>query len=584
VVAILEDEVLPLEVEATDDFGVKQIGLSWEGEAQAAGTVVVVGGGQERRQVSGEYRFAPQTLGITPQLVTLRATAVDYLPGREAAQSRGYRVLILDYASHAQLVQREFEKLQELLEEITRAEELANDTNRQLGDQPPEKRTREKREAQAQMEHENTEKLRKLHEQLAKLIKEALRNRTIPESVLSEWVKLWEDMQPLPSEMMPDVVESLKRDQMEKALAKQGEVLKKLAELLKQLQDANESMQAANFVQRFRQAAETEHKISDTMCALLPVVAGARIEDLPAEARVKVRTTHAQQEGTQRQVKYIRDDLGAFARRARQSKYREVHEEMEETRVVDELDKLAGLIGENRGAQSIGSSARWAEQLELWADKLDKRPSSGSGSGGEGGEMSAEKMELLMKLMRIRQEEQGIRETTHSLEEHKKALPTYDEMSCGLGNKQRRLMDDVDEIAKRFRDEDVIALLNQVGNVMDEAAGALSVPDTGAAAVGPETEVIELLSQTCDKCSGGGGAGMMASLMKRMGFGTGSRGGGSLAGGDTDKPSSEAPGSKAGTAAAGRTVEKASGTGTAALPEEFREALESYFEQREKLP
>jgi hypothetical protein len=193
-------------------------------------------------------------------------------------------------------------------------------------------------------------------------------------------------------------------------------------------------------------------------------------------------------------------------------------------------------------------------------------------------------MELLMKLMRLRQEEQGIRETTHSLEEHKTTLPVYDEMSCGLGNKQRRLMDDVDAIAKRFQDEEVVALLNQVGNAMEEAAGALGVPDTGAPAVGPETEVIELLSQACNNASGGGGAGLMASLMRRMGLGAGSKGGGSLAGGDTDKTSAEATGSKAGMAGAGRTVEKASGTGQVALPEEFREALESYFEQREKLP
>ena len=105
-------------------------------------------------------------------------------------------------------------------------------------------------------------------------------------------------------------------------------------------------------------------------------------------------------------------------------------------------------------------------------------------------------------------------------------------------------------------------------------------------AIGPETEVIELLTQACNNASGGGGsgAGLLASLMRRMGLGAGSKVGGSLAGGDTDKISAEAAGSKSGAAADGRTVEKASGTGQMALPEEFREALESYFEQREKLP
>jgi len=597
VVAILEDEVLPVAVAATDDFGVKRIGLSWEGAGGSPvhGDAVLAEGDRHRRQIAGTYRFSPQALGIPPQLVTVRATAVDYFPGREPAQSRGYRVLVLDYAAHAQFVQREFEKFQELLEEITRAEELANDANRQLANLPPEQRTREKRQAQAQAERDNAEKLRRLQEQLAKLLKEALRNRTIPESVLREWARLWEQLQPVPAEWMPAVAEELTRDAMEKVLAKQGEILKRLAELLQQLQDANEAMQAANFGQRLRHAADTEQQIDNAMRQLLPVTAGARLADLPAETRVKVQAVHAQQAGTQQQVRYIRDDLGAFAKRTQPAKYREVSEEMETTQVVDELEKLAGSIAENRGAQVVALAGKWAEQLGLWADKLSQRPGNDSAGNCAGGEMSNAEIELLLKLLRIRQREQSIRETTHSLEDNKTSLsalvenqlslPRYGELSQALADQQRHLVTEVGTLARRLQAEEWVTLLHQVSGAMQDAAAVLAVPETGAAAVGPETEAIELLSQAgANGSKSAGGAGVGLSLLRQLGLGVGAHGGGSLAGGNPNQPSTEATGRKIENAADKRTVEKSGGTRSAMLPEEFRDALESYFEQWEKLP
>lgn len=586
VVAILEDEVLPVAVEGTDDFGVKQLGVSWDGDGAmpAHGTLVVASGGQQRRQVTGEFRFAPHTLGIGPQMVTLRATAVDYRPGREPAQSRGYRVLVLDYAAHAEAVRREFEKLQEQLEEITRAEELAHETNRQLAELPPEKRTREKREAQERMERETAERLRRWQEQLAKLLKEALRNRTIPESVLKEWAKIWEQGEPLPAEWMPEIAEALRKGEMEKALARQAETLKRLMEMLKQMQNSNDAMQAASFVQRLRQAADTERKVEATMRELLPETAGARPEDMPEAPKRRLTEAKTQQDTTQRHVRDIRGDLGAFVRRSRQAKYREVHDAMVETQVVDELEKLAGDVAANRGAAAIPAAKRWAEQLALWADKLGK--TGGGGGSGGGGEMSPEAMELVMKLMRIRQEEIGIRETTRSLEERKKVAPTYVEMARALGVQQRKLGERVEELSRHYAGPDLTPLLEQIGDAMADATKSLQVPDTGASAIGAETEVIELLSAACNgQCQSNGKPGMMA-LMMRLGLAgsSGASAGGNFAGGPAGGASADAAGDAAGPAPAARHIEKATGAGDAALPEEFRAALESYFEQREKTP
>jgi hypothetical protein len=601
VVAILEDEVLEFEVWAEDDFGVKQLGVSWEGEADKEteaeaprGNAVVADGAPQLKKLAGKFRFAPQVMNLAPQLITLHATAADYYPEREPSRSVAYRIYVLDYARHAQLLQKEFERLLERLEEIARAEEAALESNERLHELSPEElakpETAEKLREQERAENANAEQLRRLQEELMKLIKEALRNKTIPESVLREWAKLLETIQPLPSDLMPKVAGMLGKagketaqrlQRLAEALAQQKGVLERLMQALKQLNEANDLMQASNFVNRLRQAASAETEIGGTLQQMLPQSAGLSAEQLPTTLKTKLGTLHEKQSQTQKKVQYIRDDLGHFAKRSRQAKYDEVHEGMEKSHVVEELEKLADLVQDNQGAQAIDQTGKWATQLLAWADLLGKQS---DGAGGQGaGQLSPEAIELMLKLMRIRQQEEGLRESTRFLEEQKAALPAYEESATRLARIQDGLGEQIQRIQRRYNLSQIAQLLDQVNAAMGDASQLLYKPQTDGETIAAETEVIELLSSACQGAGGGSSSSLMAALMQMLGMGAGATGGGSLQGGTTEHETTSANGSATGAPPEARHVEKAGGHSGSTLPAEFRDALEAYFDAVERM-
>jgi hypothetical protein len=115
-----------------------------------------------------------------------------------------------------------------------------------------------------------------------------------------------------------------------------------------------------------------------------------------------------------------------------------------------------------------------------------------------------------------------------------------------------------------------INLLGKVEQVMDEATEILGRPETGPAAIGAETEAIELLLQSKrinPRGRGGGGA-------NPGGGGTGETLDAALAlfgAGVNEHEVREE-----------RDVGHATGTTGASLPEEFRAGLDQYFSRMEK--
>lgn len=105
---------------------------------------------------------------------------------------------------------------------------------------------------------------------------------------------------------------------------------------------------------------------------------------------------------------------------------------------------------------------------------------------------------------------------------------------------------------------------------MDEAAGILDKPDTGAPAIAAETEAIELLLQAKRQGKGGGGGGS-------------NPGGGGSAGAEsaTAALSDLGPGSDAETNVNARPVGQSTGKTGRELPEEFKTGLDAYFNKLE---
>jgi hypothetical protein len=187
---------------------------------------------------------------------------------------------------------------------------------------------------------------------------------------------------------------------------------------------------------------------------------------------------------------------------------------------------------------------------------------------------------IVLEVLKILEREIGLREETRSLDQARAALASndYAERAQPLAETQADLADRVFGVVQKicelpggetgFARE--IALLARVEQVMHEAHGLLTRPETGPETIAAETEVIELLLQTrrINPKSGGGG-------------GSTPGGGG---GGDTDEPALAliGAGSEREAQSQARTVEQATGVRGSELPAEFRSGLDAYFSALER--
>lgn len=184
--------------------------------------------------------------------------------------------------------------------------------------------------------------------------------------------------------------------------------------------------------------------------------------------------------------------------------------------------------------------------------------------------------------MQILEAEINLREETRVVEQARPALvadvhrsratklsQTQGELRGRVNEASRRMAELPDGVASFARE---IALLGQVSGVMSEAVEILARPETGAPAIGAESEIIELLLQAkrCNPKGGGGGGG--------------STPGGGGADDLAQQPAIALLGSGANIEArpGARDVQQASGEAGRVLPEEFRAGLDEYFNRLER--
>jgi hypothetical protein len=169
-------------------------------------------------------------------------------------------------------------------------------------------------------------------------------------------------------------------------------------------------------------------------------------------------------------------------------------------------------------------------------------------------------------------------------------LEKHREGSDVIAAEQDELSADVQQLVIEQTVPKVIALLNEVEELMDEATDRLDEADTGGLTIAAQTEIIEKIHAAAkekqSKGSGGDSGSAMMDMMERM---MGKKPGG-------DKPGKgEKPGSKGGEGQTGesdaanegvsgksggggeaRRVPKASGGANTQIPEEFRKAFDAY--------
>ena len=624
--AILPHEILKLTTMSSDDFGLKETWLGWTTraltdkkstgkKAESAHTA----GAQTKKELTTESVFSPAMLKIPEDsVVELAAYASDYFPGRAPVESWRHTIYVLSPGKHAERVQDRMDQVLKQLDERIRDEERQLEETKGIQenktDLPTEKAAEETKKVEAG-ERANEAALKKMQEEMKEVMKDALRNKDIPEKTVAEWQQLAEKLEKNANPPMQQAAENMQQaaqqpgkreEELKKAQEQQQKALDAMKDVAKQMNKTNENLYARNFYNRMRAAAAAESKLSESLKGLAKETAGLKLEEIVPQ-KVKEFTQAAdRQMGTTKDVDSIVNDMAAFVKRVPNEKYELVQKEMQDKKVVAELTELAGYVRMNLGLKSVGRAKLWSAQLEQWATMLQDECKS---NGGGGGEMDPDIMEFMISMVRTAVAQDGVREQTVLVEEKKAENTRYAEDAGRLATQQDDVRGQLGALLKKITFDGLMPNLNDplaaaapvsgqskfakfqpvIEKTLQLAGGVsqdLREPRTDGEVSATQSAIIELLVPP-DKKGGSSSspqAKMQQMMQQMMAQATGKKAGGNNSKSDSSFVGDTARGEMAKTQAAARHVEKAGGAVTAEWPEEFRDQLQSFFQQVEGAP
>ncbi len=216
---VLDSEQLNFRVKAEDDFGVKQVGMEWQGAdttviaTPAKGERIIAAGGYEKRSVEAEGTFSAQSLGIEPQPVNVRLFVEDYFPSRKRVYSPNYLLYVLNAEQHAIWITEQLGKWHRQALEVRDREMQLHETNKQIRDLPPDQLdrpdVRRRIENQAAAERANGRRLTGLTEAGEDLLRQAARNPQFDVGALDRWAEMLQVLKDIAGNRMPSVADLL---------------------------------------------------------------------------------------------------------------------------------------------------------------------------------------------------------------------------------------------------------------------------------------------------------------------------------------------------------------------------------------
>jgi len=624
--AILIDESMNIDILSDDDYGIKEIGVEYSYIESKENKIVekvflentTVSNDDKKnftskgkkghciKKLETNFLFSPNLVNIPEKIiVTLRAFAKDYYPNRKLIYSIPYQIYILSHEQHVKILQDRLERIMTDVEDMIRREEASLEKNQKISKLSPKKmqskKTTEEVKSQKQQEADEKKKAESLTQKGVRLLKEALRNKKFPKKSLSEWSKLLEQLKSISQKEMKAVVKNLqkagagksRKAEMKKAIKNQKEMLKKLKKILKEMDDSLKSLSLDTFVNRLKKEAKKEKTITTTLKDMIKDIIGLRAEEIEGKLQELFYKQIDTQDDINKQISYIQDDLNAFFARTRIEKYKTVIEDMENFDLQNFTIKLYKNIATNYTSKSIIDSKIIADKLLEWAKILSENDNKKSSDDNKKCDNPSQiDPEFLIGLMRLIQGEQNLREKTRYLNLNKPDKKSYNYQSFLLSGMQGDLhlrMGYLMPMAKKC--SKAMQLLIRTGKVMDEVVTMLRKPQTDAPVIAAETEIIELLASAFksanQQSNGSASNSMMAMLMQMMmqqGKGSGSTPGRGANGGPSnitnkhfDKPGFEKD------ETSNSKVDKSRGASEISLPEEYKKAIENYFEKREFL-
>ncbi len=437
---LLEKESVSLSLMGTDDHGLKELGISWNGTLSNGGRKLLDGDRQIPRLETG-FIFQADSLGIKPQRLTVRGTGTDYRPGREPVYSAPLTIFVLDKNEHAQMIRAGLERMATEIEELTQREQALSDETAQLLKKNQEEllspEIREQLKELAAAEAENADRLRELLEKMDELFQKALRNDQIDAAAMRPFHDAREILGELPDHSQKQAQEALKqasrnnntpektRQELEKAGEKQQQSLKEMNSALQKLSQATKNMEEGTFIARLKKASDKQREISDSIQGALPESVGLIPEELDSKIRQMLGLQTAQQKTLTRDVRWIADDLSGFFLRSKDPLHGQVSAEMQSFFLDQNMDALSVEITDNHGAIVINTAQRFAALFLKWAgmmEKAQKETSSGGGGDGSGNDdsMSESDFDFMLKVMKMIQTQLDIRSRTRAIEDERR--------------------------------------------------------------------------------------------------------------------------------------------------------------------
>ncbi len=217
---VLDSEQLSFKVRAQDDFGIKHVGIDWQGienpvtGAPAKGERILSAGGNEKDALEISGTFSAKSLGIEPQPINVRLFVEDYLPGRARVYSPTYTFYVLNPEQHAIWITEQLSKWHRQSLLVRDREMQLFETNKQLrelsGQELDQPETRRRIENQAVAERANSRQLTGLVGSGEDLIKQAMRNPEFGIAHLEKWAEMLQILKDIAGNRMPSVADLLR--------------------------------------------------------------------------------------------------------------------------------------------------------------------------------------------------------------------------------------------------------------------------------------------------------------------------------------------------------------------------------------
>ena len=229
---VLDIEQLAFKVRAQDDFGIKHVGIEWQGaqdsvaSTPAKGERILAAGGFDKDTLEPAGTFSAKSLGIEPQPINVRLFVEDYLPGRGRIYSPTYTFYVLTAEQHAIWITEQLSKWHRQSLLVRDREMQLYETNKQLRALTPDEldrpETRRKIENQAVAERANGRQLSGLTMTGEDLIKQAMRNPEFGIAPLEKWAEMLQILKDIAGNRMPSVADLLREAAQAASLAQAG--------------------------------------------------------------------------------------------------------------------------------------------------------------------------------------------------------------------------------------------------------------------------------------------------------------------------------------------------------------------------